>query len=71
MEEQVSEGAQPPPKGYTFGWQRATLLGAFFNGVLLLALGTSILVQAIERFTHTIRKASSHSTHPPSTKMSP
>ncbi|CEJ85066.1 Putative Cation efflux system protein czcD [[Torrubiella] hemipterigena] len=39
------------PKEYTFGWQRATLLGAFFNGVFLLALGISILVQAIERFT--------------------
>ncbi|PNY28760.1 Zinc/cadmium resistance protein [Tolypocladium capitatum] len=49
---QVSERPQPPPKEYTFGWQRATLLGAFFNGVFLLALGVSILVQAIERFTH-------------------
>ncbi|KGQ09286.1 Zinc/cadmium resistance protein [Beauveria bassiana D1-5] len=47
---QVSEGSTPAPPGYTFGWQRATLLGAFFNGVFLLALGISILVQAIERF---------------------
>ncbi|KAK4081724.1 uncharacterized protein Triagg1_2465 [Trichoderma aggressivum f. europaeum] len=39
-----------PPKELTFGWARATLLGAFFNGVFLLALGVSILVQAIERF---------------------
>ncbi|OAA80922.1 Cation efflux protein [Akanthomyces lecanii RCEF 1005] len=46
----VSEGSTPAPPGYTFGWQRATLLGAFFNGVFLLALGISILVQAIERF---------------------
>ncbi|KAM3510839.1 hypothetical protein MY11210_005501 [Beauveria gryllotalpidicola] len=47
---QISEGSTPAPPGYTFGWQRATLLGAFFNGVFLLALGISILVQAIERF---------------------
>ncbi|KAJ4165243.1 hypothetical protein LMH87_006881 [Akanthomyces muscarius] len=47
---QVSEGSTPAPPGYTFGWQRATLLGAFFNGVFLLALGISIMVQAIERF---------------------
>ncbi|OAA47590.1 cation efflux system protein czcD [Metarhizium rileyi] len=49
----VSERSQPAPKEFTFGWQRATLLGAFFNGVFLLALGISILVQAVERFTHT------------------
>ncbi|OAA62312.1 Cation efflux protein [Cordyceps fumosorosea ARSEF 2679] len=48
----VSEGSTPPPTGYTFGWHRAVLLGAFFNGILLLALGISILVQAIERFVH-------------------
>ena len=24
------------PKGLSFGWQRAQLLGAFFNGVFLL-----------------------------------
>ncbi|KAF7550596.1 hypothetical protein G7Z17_g5604 [Cylindrodendrum hubeiense] len=47
----VSERTKPAPQGYTFGWQRATLLGAFFNGVFLLALGVSILVQAIERVT--------------------
>lgn len=37
-------------KDLTFGWQRATLLGAFFNGVFLLALGVSILLQSLERF---------------------
>ncbi|KAG6006174.1 hypothetical protein E4U21_007284 [Claviceps maximensis] len=47
----VSESPEPPPQEFTFGWQRATLLGAFFNGVFLLALAVSILVQAIERFT--------------------
>lgn len=47
----VSERSEPPPRKFTFGWQRATLLGAFFNGVFLLALGVSILVQAIQRLT--------------------
>lgn len=48
----ISEHPTPPPKDLTFGWARATLLGAFFNGVFLLALGVSILVQAIERFVN-------------------
>ncbi|KAJ5750111.1 cation efflux protein [Penicillium manginii] len=39
-----------PPKSLTFGWQRAQLLGAFFNGVLLFGLGISIFLQSIERF---------------------
>lgn len=38
------------PKGFSFGWQRAQMLGAFFNGVFLAALGLSIFLQAIERF---------------------
>ncbi|KAJ5207103.1 hypothetical protein N7491_002265 [Penicillium cf. griseofulvum] len=38
------------PKELTFGWQRAQLLGAFFNGVLLFGLGISIFLQSIERF---------------------
>ncbi|KAF2666602.1 cation diffusion facilitator family metal ion transporter [Microthyrium microscopicum] len=37
-------------KDLTYGWQRAQLLGAFFNGVFLLALGVSIFLQSIERF---------------------
>ncbi|KAJ5128566.1 hypothetical protein N7526_006732 [Penicillium atrosanguineum] len=45
----VSEGDESP-KGLSFGWQRAQLLGAFFNGVLLFGLGISILLQSIERF---------------------
>ncbi|KAK7444157.1 cation diffusion facilitator family transporter [Colletotrichum acutatum] len=47
----VSEREIPPPKHLTFGWKRAQVLGAFFNGVFLLALGVSILLQAVERFT--------------------
>ncbi|GME33782.1 putative cation diffusion facilitator 1 protein [Neofusicoccum parvum] len=38
------------PQGFSFGWARAQLLGAFFNGVFLLALGLSIFLQSIERF---------------------
>ncbi|CAI7650010.1 unnamed protein product [Penicillium bialowiezense] len=38
------------PNELSFGWQRAQLLGAFFNGVLLLGLGISIFLQSIERF---------------------
>ncbi|KAK3669712.1 hypothetical protein LTR78_010395 [Recurvomyces mirabilis] len=45
----ASERDQAPPE-LSFGWQRATLLGGFFNGVFLLALGVSIFLQAIERF---------------------
>ncbi|KAL2278650.1 hypothetical protein FJTKL_14362 [Diaporthe vaccinii] len=45
----ISERARSPAE-LSFGWQRARLLGAFFNGVFLLALGISIFLQSIERF---------------------
>ncbi|TGJ80372.1 hypothetical protein E0Z10_g8391 [Xylaria hypoxylon] len=45
----VSERAKSP-QNFSFGWARARLLGAFFNGVFLLALGVSIFLQSIERF---------------------
>lgn len=38
------------PSSLSFGWQRSQLLGAFFNGVFLVALGMSIFLQSIERF---------------------
>ncbi|KAK4671161.1 hypothetical protein QC764_602810 [Podospora pseudoanserina] len=38
------------PQELSFGWQRSTLLGAFFNGSFLFALALSILFQSIERF---------------------
>ncbi|KAI4842703.1 hypothetical protein E4T44_07159 [Aureobasidium sp. EXF-8845] len=38
------------PASLTFGWERAKILGAFFNGSFLIALGLSILLQAIGRF---------------------
>lgn len=46
---QVSQRSRSP-KELSFGWQRAQLLGAFFNGVFLLALGVSIFLQSLERF---------------------
>ncbi|KAH7081459.1 cation efflux family-domain-containing protein [Paraphoma chrysanthemicola] len=46
---QVSERKTSPPD-LSFGWARAQLLGAFFNGAFLLALGLSIFLQSIERF---------------------
>ncbi|KAI0971419.1 cation efflux protein [Xylaria arbuscula] len=45
----VSERTTSPPH-FSFGWARAQLLGAFFNGVFLLALGLSIFLQSLERF---------------------
>ncbi|KAK2771124.1 cation diffusion facilitator family transporter [Colletotrichum kahawae] len=47
----VSE-REKAPQSLPFGWKRAEVLGAFFNGVFLLALGLSILLQAAERFAH-------------------
>ncbi|KAL8859968.1 MAG: hypothetical protein Q9178_003517 [Gyalolechia marmorata] len=41
---------EDPPSSFSFGWQRIRLLGAFFNGVFLVALGLSIFLQSIERF---------------------
>ncbi|KAI4237716.1 MAG: hypothetical protein LQ349_001643 [Xanthoria aureola] len=38
------------PSSFSFGWQRIQILGAFFNGVFLVALGLSIFLQSIERF---------------------
>ncbi|CAG8589411.1 1234_t:CDS:2 [Funneliformis mosseae] len=34
---------------YSYGWQRAEVLGALINGVFLMALCFSILIEAIER----------------------
>jgi zinc transporter 1 len=39
-----------PREGFSFGWQRAELLGAAFNGVFLLALGVSVVLQSLDRF---------------------
>src|SRR5438132_13138064 len=45
------EGLGPTP--LTYGWQRAPVVGAFFNGAFLLALGVSIFFQSLERFMGT------------------
>ncbi|KAF9466109.1 CDF zinc transporter [Collybia nuda] len=37
---------------FTFAFHRAELVGAFFNGVFLLALALSIFLQSIERFVN-------------------
>ncbi|KAJ7130619.1 CDF zinc transporter [Mycena epipterygia] len=36
--------------GFTYAFHRAELVGAFFNGVFLLALALSIFLQSVERF---------------------
>ncbi|KAI2469983.1 cation efflux protein [Annulohypoxylon bovei var. microspora] len=46
----IISDSKAPPHNLSFGWARAQLLGAFFNGVFLLALGISIFLQSIERF---------------------
>lgn len=40
----------------SFGWHRAQILGAFFNGVFLLALSVSTFLQSIERLISLQRK---------------
>ncbi|KAI9029573.1 cation efflux family-domain-containing protein [Phycomyces nitens] len=37
---------------YSYGWQRAEILGALINGVFLVALCFTIVIDAIERFVH-------------------
>ncbi|CAN9460835.1 unnamed protein product [Alternaria alternata] len=46
---QVTDRKTSPPD-LSFGWARASLLGAFFNGSFLFALGISTALQSIERF---------------------
>lgn len=41
---------------YSYGWQRAEILGALINGVFLLALCLSIFLEAIQRFFEPQRK---------------
>ncbi|KAG0643523.1 cation efflux protein [Tuber brumale] len=41
---------QKSTSSYTYGWQRAEVLGALINGVFLLALCLSIFLEAIQRF---------------------
>lgn len=41
---------KPADGKYTYGWQRAEILGALINAVFLLALCFTILMEAIQRF---------------------
>ncbi|KAI9343376.1 cation efflux protein [Pilaira anomala] len=45
----VAKKTEYDPK-YSYGWQRAEILGALINGVFLLALCFTILIDSIERF---------------------
>ncbi|ODQ67659.1 cation efflux protein [Nadsonia fulvescens var. elongata DSM 6958] len=42
--------ARGPDSKYTYGWQRAEILGALVNAVFLLALCFTIFLEAIQRF---------------------
>lgn len=42
--------SKPADGKYTYGWQRAEILGALINAVFLLALCFSIITEAIQRF---------------------
>jgi len=53
IESQVKERKELAPTPLTYGWQRAPVVGAFFNGAFLLALGVSIFFQSMERFMGT------------------
>ena len=46
------------PACLSFGWEKARVLGAFFNGVLLLALAISVFLQSAERFVSMHRACS-------------
>ena len=53
---QISE-RDSSPQALSFGWQRAQLLGSFFNGVFLMALGIGIVFSSIERFIEIQRES--------------
>lgn len=46
----VKVANQSSSKMYTYGWQRAETLGALINGVFLVALCVTIVLEAIQRF---------------------
>lgn len=48
----VNKGNETRDPRYSYGWQRAEILGALINGVFLLALCFSIFMEAIERFVN-------------------
>lgn len=46
---QFGERTTFSPK-YSYGWQRAEILGALINGVFLMSLCLSIFIEALQRF---------------------
>lgn len=44
------KNTKPADGKYTYGWQRAEILGALINAVFLLALCFTIVIEAIQRF---------------------
>lgn len=47
------KNTKPADGKYTYGWQRAEILGALINAVFLLALCFTIIIEAIQRFFET------------------
>jgi cobalt-zinc-cadmium efflux system protein len=43
---------RPASNAMTFGWRRAEILSAAFNGFTLLAVGVAILIEAVRRLVH-------------------
>lgn len=45
----VSLAGRPPGRGHSYGWQRAEVIGALLNGVLMLAIVVALVVEAVSR----------------------
>lgn len=46
----IKLATSPSTSTNSYGWQRAEILGALINGVFLVALCVSIMLEAIKRF---------------------
>lgn len=40
---------RPPGQGHSYGWQRAEVIGALLNGVLMLVIVVTLVVEAVNR----------------------
>lgn len=45
----ASLARRPPGRGHSYGWQRAEVIGALLNGVLMLAIVVTLVVEAVSR----------------------
>ena len=45
----ASLARRPPGRGHSYGWQRAEVIGALLNGVLMLAIVVMLVVEAVTR----------------------